>query len=345
MIKLILYNRGVNNDGRKLSREVLEAYRIRAVELRNEKHYSVKQISEIFGVNYESVSRWFCKHRRGGIEALKQHKAPGKVRTLNLADSKWLEKVLKDSAIDHGFSTPLWTGTYVRILFRRKRHTDLDRTTIWRYLIRLGLSFQKPEKRYSQQDKKIVEKWISKDWPKIKKWARENRAIIYFEDESGVALAPVIGKTWSPKGKTPIVHVTGKRGGVLAMSAISPSGRMCFRLEKRKINADVMIEFLNQISAQHPRRKVGVIMDQAPCHIAKKVKGLNLSHRLRIFHIPPYSPELNPDEKVWRHMKHVTLKNHQAQDKKQLGRLVIGALRQIQKNPKLTQRFFENYLT
>ena len=213
-------------------------------------HYSVKEISEIFGITYPSVSRWFCKHRRGGIEALKRRKAIGKARTLNLDDLRWLENVLQDNAMEHGFSTPLWTGTYVRILFRRDRRVILDRTTIWRYLTRLGLSFQKPEKRYSQQDQKLVEKWIQEEWPGVQKWAWENRAIIYFEDESGVSLAPVIGKTGAPKGKTPIVRVTGKRGGVLAMSAISPSGRMCFRLEKRRVNTDVLMEFLNQISAQ-----------------------------------------------------------------------------------------------
>lgn len=309
-------------------------------------HYSVKEISEIFGIKYESVSRWFTKYRRGGVVALKQRKAKGKMRILNADDLRWLQNVLQDVATEHGFSTPLWTGTYVRILFRRERKMNLDRSTIWRYLVRLGLSFQKPEKRYSQQDVDLVKKWISDEWPEIQRWARENMAIIYFEDESGVSLAPVIGKTWSPIGRTPVVHVTGKRGGVLAMSAISPSGRMCFRLEKRKINTQVLLEFLNQISVQHPRRKVAVIMDQAPCHVAKRIKALNEeSSKLRVFHLPPYSPELNPDEKVWRHMKHVTLKNHQAQDKKQLGRLVIGALRKIQKNPELTKKFFENYLT
>lgn len=309
-------------------------------------HYSVKEISEIFGIKYESVSRWFTKYRRGGVGALKQRKAKGKMRILNADDLRWLQNVLQDVATEHGFSTPLWTGTYVRILFRRERKVNLDRSTIWRYLVRLGLSFQKPEKRYSQQDVDLTKKWISDEWPEIQKWARENRAIIYFEDESGVSLAPVIGKTWAPIGKTPVVRVTGKRGGVLAMSAISPSGRICFRLEKRKINTQVLLEFLNQISVQHPRRKVAVIMDQAPCHVAKRIKALNEeSSKLRVFHLPPYSPELNPDEKVWRHMKHVTLKNHQAQDKKQLGRLVIGALRKIQKNPELTKKFFENYLT
>ncbi len=334
------------SDGRKLDREVQEAYRLRAIELRNELNYSVKQISEVFGIHYNSVSRWFCKVRRGGKKTLLRRMAPGAERALNKEQLKWLEKALTHEATDFGFSTPLWTGTSVRILLRRERSVKLDRVTVWRYLTRLGLSFQKPEKRYSQQDKKLVEEWIKKEWPAIQRWAKRNKAILYFEDESGVSLSPVIGKTWAPKGKTPIVRVTGKRGGVMAMSAISPSGRMCFKLQKGKINSDVMIRFLLQIGSSHKARKIGVIMDQAPCHISRKVKEFSEnSKQIKVFYIPPYSPDLNPDEKVWRHLKHVSLKNHQAQDKKQLNRLVLGALRQMQKNPKLIENFFANYLT
>jgi transposase len=333
-------------DGRKLTREVQEAYRLRAIELRNYSHYTVKQISEIFGIHYNSVSRWFCKVRRGGNKALLQRKAPGAEPLLDKGHLKWLEKALAREALDFGFSTPLWTGTLVRILLKQERGVLLDRVTVWRYLIRLGLSFQKPEKRYSQQDKKLVEEWIKKEWPAIQLWAKRNKAILYFEDESGVSLSPVIGKTWAPKGKPPIVRVTGKRGGVLAMSAISPSGRMCFKLQKGKINSEVMLKFLRQIGFNHKGRKVGVIMDQAPCHSSEKIRSFSEnSKQIKIFYIPPYSPDLNPDEKVWRHLKHVSLKNHQAQDKVQLTRLVLGALRQMQKNPKLIENFFANYLT
>lgn len=336
----------ISADGRGLPRDVMEAYRFRAVTLRYEKRYSVKQISEIFGIHYNSVSRWFCKHRRGGEKVLKRCNAPGAIRILKQSHLKWLEKTLTHEATDFGFSTPLWTGTYVRILLKRKQRITLDRVTVWRYLGRLGLSFQKPETRYSQQNKKLVKKWIEQEWPAIKQWAKKNKAILYFEDESGVSLAPVIGKTWAPIGKTPIVRVSGKRGGVLAMSAISPSGRMCFRLEKRKINSAVLIEFLNQIGACHRRRNIGVIMDQAPCHIAKKVKNYaDFTKRMKIFHLPPYSPDLNPDEKVWRHMKHVSLKNHRAQNKRHLSRLVLGALKRMQNDPDLTKNFFANYLT
>jgi transposase len=334
-----------NKDGRSINRVALEEFRLRAMFLRQKRGYSVGKISEIFGIHYNSVSRWFVKYRKGGEGNLYLKKAKGAAPILNLDNIQFLEKSLTYPATDFGFQTPLWTSTYIRILLKKNRDISLNRTTIWRYLVKLGFSFQKPEKRYTQQDQDKVNIWIKKQWPKIKRWALENRAILYFEDESGISLAPVIGKTWAPKGKTPIVRVTGSRGGVLAMSAISPSGRMCFKLEKRRINSDVMIEFLKEIGACHFRRKVGVIMDQAPCHVSKKVRNFSEdSKQIKVFYIPPYSPELNPDEKVWRHLKHVELKDRQSQNKKGLAKEVVKALRKIQKK-KLAKNFCANYLT
>jgi transposase len=332
-------------DGRAVSREVLAAYRLRAINLRYRQGYSVRKISEIFGIHYNSVSRWFVLHRKGGEKELQLKKAKGAPSILQTRHLRFLENSLVKPATEFGFQTPLWTGTFVRILLRKKKHVNIERTTVWRYLIKLGLSFQKPEKRYSEQNKKEVENWIKSEWPRIQRWASKNRAILYFEDESGVSLAPIIGKTWAPKGETPIIRVSGKRGGVLAMSAISPTGRMCFKLERRRINTDVMIEFLQQISLSHPRRKIGVIMDQAPCHVSKKMLTFSESSRMiKVFHIPPYSPELNPDEKVWRHLKHVALKDRQSQDKAGLAKDVVNALRKIQKR-KLAKKFCANYLT
>ena len=332
-------------DGRGVSRDVLEAYRYRAIKLRYSLGYSVRQISEIFGLNYFSVSHWFGKYRLQGKKSLRRRIAPGAPLTLDKEIMEWLTKVLVDPADKWGFTVPLWTGSMVRILLRKEKTIDLDRVTVWRYLRRMGLSFQKPETRYIQQNKELVKKWIRKEWPKINRWVNKNRAILYFEDESGISLSPVVGKTWAPKGKTPILRITGKRGGVLAMSAVSPSGRFRFRLQKGRINSGVIIRFLEQIMRSHKRRKIVVVMDQAPCHISKKVRAfVDARKNLKVFYIPPYSPELNPDEKVWRHLKHVSLKNHQAQNKHQLSRVVIAALRSIQKSPTLTSSFFDHYL-
>lgn len=331
-------------DGRKISREILEAYRLRAIKLRKQ-GYAVKEIANIFGINYFSVSHWFCRKKKYGLKSLKRRSARGAERKLQEEILFWMKKTLKDPATKWGFSVPLWNSKMLGGLLDQQKMIKLDRTTIWRYLCRMGLSFQKPEKRYKEQDKREVKKWIEEEWPKVQEWVKKNKAILYFEDESGISLSPIIGKTWAPRGKTPIVRVSGARGGVLAMSAILPSGSIRFRLEERKINAEVMIEFFKQIGQTHNDRKVAVVMDRVPSHTAKKIGDfINEQDQLKLFYIPPYSPELNPDEKVWRHLKSVSLKNRFAQNKSNLSRMVIGALRQMQKNPCLTQKFCENYL-
>lgn len=334
----------MNIDGRTISREALEIFRFRAIHLRKE-GYTTSEISNIFGLNYYSIAHWFTKQKKHGEGSLKRSIAPGADLKLNGSTLKWMKNALIKPATSWGFVTPLWNSRMVGALLKQEKGIKLDTVTIWRYLRRMGLSFQQPQKRYKQQDKELVQKWIEQEWPKIQEWAKKNKAILYFEDEAGISLTPVIGRTWSPRGQTPIVRVNGLRGGVLAMSAISPTGRIRFRLEKRKVNAEVMVEFLKQIGQSHKNRKVVVVMDQAPSHTANKIKKfIDNQKQLKIFYIPPYSPELNPDEKVWRHLKHVSLKNNFAKDREHLARMVISALRQMQKNPKLTKNFFKNYL-
>ena len=78
--------------------------------------------------------------------------------------------------------------------------------------------------------------------------------------------------------------------------------------------------------SHHPRRHLVIVMDQAPCHTSKK--------RLHVFYLPPYSPEFNPDEKVWNHLKNIELKDHQKQNCKELKRLVRSKLKKMSASTK-----------
>src|SRR5208283_1131684 len=106
--------------------------------------------------------------------------------------------------------------------------------TLWRELKKLKLSCQKPERRALEQDPKARARWIATEWPRIKRLARRQRALLFFEDESVVRLTPTVGRTWAPVGKTPIVRVTGKRASVLVMSALSLQGRCFSRFHRRE---------------------------------------------------------------------------------------------------------------
>jgi transposase len=103
------------------------------------------------------------------------------------------------------------------------------------------------------------------------------------------------------------------------MSAITSRGQLIFRLHEKRIASDEVIDFLSQMLKHHKRRHLVVVMDQAPPHVSKKTTAfIQGQRRLHIFHLPKYSPDWNPDEKVWNHLKHQELKGHQARTKAEL---------------------------
>ncbi|MEK6946401.1 MAG: IS630 family transposase [Nanoarchaeota archaeon] len=328
-------------DGRSLSREVMEHQRFRAIELRKKK-WSVQDIAYAFRVHRGSVSRWLTKSRRQGADALTRRKAPGAKPKINVSEQKKLILYLKQPATVYGFENPLWDCSRVGWLIRNKFGKNLAISNIWELLRKHGLTPQMPDRRAIQQDKTLVQKWLTEEWPKIQAHCRRWRAIVYFEDEAGVSLIPELGKTWAPRGETPLVSVTGAKGGLSVTSAISPSGRLLFRLEKEKVTGELHIEFLQQILDRHRNRKIIVIEDRAPIHRAGVVKQFVENHKNRIaqYFLPSYSPELNPDEKTWNYLKNKTLKAHQAQTKEQLRILVLAKMRSIQRKPHIVKSFF-----
>ena len=159
--------------------------------------------------------------------------------------------------------------------------------------------------------------WIQETIPKIQQAVQKYRAILYGQDESNLSLTSVLGKTWAPKGQTPQQSVTGKRGGGAAMSAISPRGSLLFTLHEKRMASPEIIHFLEQLLKHHPRRHLVTVMDQASPHTSKKTQAfVARQKRLHVFHLPAYSPDFNPDEQVWNHLKHQELKSHHRPQRK-----------------------------
>lgn len=328
-------------DGRSYPHEVLEHYRFRSIELYKEGK-KICDIAHFLGVHWGSVSRWITTYKRHGKKALKSKKAPGPPFKLEFKDFECILKILKEDALQYGFETPLWTCRKLQQVIKKKINKDLDISNVWRLLVRLGLTNQKPKRHANQRKERAVKRWLKEEWPKIKIHSRRWQAMLYFLDEAGVSLTPVLGKTWAPKGKTPVVKVTGKRGGLCVSSAISPAGRMVFRIEKSKVNSITYLDFLLQIIRQHQYRKIIIIADRAPPHTAKIIEEFVLSNKnhIAIYSLPPYAPDLNPDEHVWSYLKAYQLKTHQAQTTDELKHLVKRKMYSIQRNKRLINSFF-----
>lgn len=331
----------MKKDGRSISRDALENYRFQALKLRK-KGWKVTKIAEAFGLHVKSVSRWFVKASKHGEKSLRSTKANGNKPKLSGLEVLKMIEWLKDDARKFGFANPLWNCKQIQNLIKKKFNKSISIPGIWKILGRLKLTPQKPKKQAIEKDERLANKWLKEEWPKIKTIVRRQQAMLYFQDEAGVSLIPYLRTTWAKKGETPVAKVTGKKGGICVSSAISPAGRMVFRIEKGKMTSQTHIDFLSKIILQHPRRKIVVISDNAPIHKAKLVKEFILSNekRISLFHIPAYSPELNPDEHVWCYLKAYELVAHQAQNKEELRKVVNAKMHKIARKENLIHSFF-----
>jgi transposase len=252
-----------------------------------------------------------------------------------------LKKIVLAPASDHGFETDLWTVSRLRTVLVEKFGQEISDDTVWRRLREAGLTWQVPERQYFQADPAERTEWLEQMVPEIRKIVEENDAILYCQDEASVALTPFLGKTWAERGRPRKVLVTGSRASIAAMSALSPRGRLVFQLYEKRIASAEVIAFLGQLLKHHRRRYVVVVMDQAPPHTSQKTLDyIDSQERLLVFYLPPYSPDWNPDEKVWNYLKHQELKAHRAKNKKELFELTHHKLENMRKNKDLLQGLY-----
>lgn len=302
---------------------------------------SILTVAAAYGVDRKTVSRWVSKFSGSGRAALHRKAGSGRPRKLNELSEDELSTIVLQGAIAFGFETDLWTVSRLRRVIQDEFRIQLSKNTIWRRLRDAGLTYQKPEREYYEIDEAARKKWIRYEVPKIQRAVQKHGAILYFQDESNISLTAFLGKTWAPCGQTPKVNVTGKRAGVAATSAISNRGQLLFRLLDRRIASQEVIEFLDQMLRHHPNRHLVVVMDQAPPHTSNKTKAwIAGQSRLHVFHLPKYSPDWNPDEKVWNHLKHQELAAHQAKSKEELKLLARRKLQSMAKRPELMRGIF-----
>jgi transposase len=298
-------------------------------------------VAAAFGVQRTTLYRWMQKYDVDGESGLERKAGSGRRRKLEELSESELRALVVKGAQHFGYETDLWTVGRLRRVITEQFSIVLSKNTVWRRLRDAGLTYQKPEREYYEIDEDSRKKWLRYEVPKIRRCVKKYRGILYFQDESNVSLTAFLGKTWAPCGETPKARVTGKRAGIAANSAISGSGRLLFRLLEKRIASKEVIEFLGQMLRHHPRRHLVVVMDQAPPHTSKRTKAWIASQsRLHVFHLPKYSPDWNPDEKVWNHLKHQELASHQAKTKAELQELTRRKLQSMAKRPHLLRGLF-----
>jgi transposase len=301
----------------------------------------ISQTAVAYGVDRTTLHRWLARHHKDGEQGLQRRSVSGRPRKLAGVTAKRLKRIVLAPASKFGFETDLWTVGRLHAVLEDQRNVDVSEDTVWRRLREAGLTWQTPERQYFEADPETRQRWQDETIPQIRQTLEKTGGILYCEDEASVCLTPLLGKTWAERGKPRKVPVTGARASISAMSAISPKGRLVFRLHDKRITSVEVIDFLRQLLRQHPGRHVVVVMDQAKPHTSKMTKAFIESRpRLHVFYLPPYSPDWNPDEKVWNHLKNHELKAHQATNKQELYKLTEEKLENMSDDQDLLQGLY-----
>jgi transposase len=148
-----------------------------------------------------------------------------------------------------------------------------------------------------------------------KRAAAESAWLVVF-DESAVSLIPPVRRTWSPRGRTPILrHRFGwKKASMAAALGYRPDGtaaRLCFHLQQPSYNTDRLIGVLEQLADFYAGQRVVLLWDGLSAHWSAKMRAFLDSQRdwLTAERLPAYAPELNAVEYLWANLKDLELAN------------------------------------
>jgi transposase len=302
------------------------------------------EIAKIFGVTRQAIGCWVRAYREGGVSGLKA-KPKGRPTggTLLPWQAAQIARAIVDRCPDQlKLPFALWTREAVAHLIERRFKRRLSIWTVGRYLARWGFTPQKPVRRAFEQDSEAVRRWLQEEYPAIRRWAKREGAEVYWGDEMGLRSDHAVGRSYGRRGKTPVIPGTGQRFGCNMISALTNRGRLNFMVFKQRFCAKVFQTFLTRLVRQAPR-KVFLIVDRHPVHRAGSVTAWvrQQTHRLRLFFLPGYSPELNPDELLNQDVKSNAVGRRRAHAQEQLVSTVRGYLRSRQRQPYVVRQYFE----
>jgi transposase len=330
-------------DGRTLDHKTLEHLRIAACRRVLEDGEKPSLVAASLGFCRTSLYPWLRRIQDGGWEALAEKIAAGPDCLLNEAQRQRVKRwIVGKDPRQYGFEFGLWTRRIVQTMIRDKFKVELCLTSVGKLLAQLELTPQKPLRRAYERDPVRIQRWQEEDYAQLKRRARQHGARIYFLDETGFSSEPNLRRTYGLKGETPVVKTTGQRQKVNVISAVNAQGAFWCEVYTHTLTQGTFIGFLKAFLARR-REKVFLVLDSHPAHIAKSVKEYVQSTRgkLELHFLPPYAPDLNPDEFVWNYLKGTGVARKPLRKNESLKERVQANLAKLKEDRKLLRSFFQ----
>lgn len=334
----------MQRDGRKLDKSAQQELRLRVIE-HWRKNGNMTQAAAAFGVPLITVRKWVGKYKEGGMNSLKKdERGRPKGKELTAKQEQQVRRVITDKQPEQvKLPFGLWTRSNVADLIFEQYGIRRSLTQIGRYLKEWGFTPQKPVYKAYQQQGKLVKKWLKETYPRIREEAESTGSMIFWGDETGIRSQDVRGRSYSKAGKTPVVRKQGKQFGLTMISAVNNRGKLYFKIHRKGINSELFIDFCKRLIRVRSERIV-LIVDNLPAHKTKKVMEWleENKKRIAIEYLPPYSPELNPDEYLNQDVKASLTGKMRMNDADDLEQQVTDFMNQRKKDCKQVCKYFNH---
>lgn len=274
--------------------------RIRGIVMVARAH-SYREIARCLGVTIGTVSNWVSAYAQAGHAGLLTKPRAGRPAELTAEELFLLDDLIDAGARASGFPNDLWDARRVSAVIRSHFCVSYHPHHVAKLLRARGFSVQKPQRVLALADAAAQYRWESESKPQIARRARLKKATVFFEDEMTLATQATVGYTWARVGHTPAAQVFGRYKGVKAFGAVSAQGVFRYRVQLDYFSQLSFRTFLTAFRATTDGYLL-VIIDGAPYHKGAAVTDFVADPRneMELFHLPAYSPDLNPQEHVWK---------------------------------------------
>ncbi len=238
----------------------------------------------------------------------------------------------------------LWSRAAVMQLIERECGVTLHVRSVGKYLARWGFTPQKPIKRAYEQSPAAVQTWLEETYPAIAERAKAEGGEVHWGDETALVNTDVRGRSYAPKGKTPVaMAIGGTRQKLSMIASVTNQGKARWMIIDGNFNHEKLIEFF-ELLIHDARRKVFLILDNLGVHHCKPVKTWLAQHveQMEVFYLPSYSPELNPEERLNADLKHVIGRKVPIRTKTKLRAAAEDHMRVVVSEPTRVKAFFQD---
>src|SRR3954470_17147043 len=304
------------------------------------------------GVNRRFVGQWVKVAAQGGEAVLagrRRGRRPGEQKVLSAAQEEGLRYLIARGCPDQfGLSFALWTRQAVRALIARETGVWLTLPVVGRYLRAWGFTAQRPARRATERQDEAVRAWLENTYPAMARKAKAHGCEIQWADETGLSSRANYGRSFAPRGHTPVIRRPGKRFSQSMISSLTNQGKLRFMIYEGE-GADLS-QFPTTLG---PRGRAQAVRDRrqfagpsgapghrlgaGPCRPARTllpaVPGLR---RGRL-----YAPEHNPDEFLNNALKQAMARRRTPRDKAALKSGLTSYMRSLQRCPAKVRAFFQ----